>query len=66
MYRYLADTMLISLTHTFLSVLFFFLLSTIDQDAAWVNRGTLKCSLPGEVLCLLKSSTFIAHDLNHA
>lgn len=36
------------------------------QDAAWVNGGSPKCSLPGDVLCLLKSSTFISHDLNHA
>ncbi|CAM9582525.1 unnamed protein product [Hapterophycus canaliculatus] len=36
------------------------------QDAAWVNGGSLKCSLPGDVLCLLKSSTFISHDLHHA
>eukprot|EP00903_Cladosiphon_okamuranus_P008255 g7946.t1 len=36
------------------------------KDAAWVNGGSLKCSLPGDVLCLLKSSTFISHDLSHA
>eukprot|EP00752_Nemacystus_decipiens_P007422 g6635.t1 len=36
------------------------------KDAAWVNGGSLKCSLPGDVLCLLKSSTFISHDLHHA
>ncbi|CAM9290914.1 unnamed protein product [Ectocarpus sp. 4 AP-2014] len=35
-------------------------------DAAWVNGGSLKCKLPGDVLCLIKSSTFISHDLNHA
>ncbi|CAM9408619.1 unnamed protein product [Ectocarpus sp. 6 AP-2014] len=39
---------------------------TILLDAAWVNGGSLKCKLPGDVLCLIKSSTFISHDLNHA
>ena len=30
------------------------------------SSGTLRCTLPEEVLLLLKSSDFIVHDLMHA
>ena len=33
------------------------------QDAAWMNMGTLKCTAPGDIYLLLKSSDFISHDL---
>jgi hypothetical protein len=37
------------------------------QDAKWVNfAGNLRCQSVGDVLLLLKSSDFIAHDLTHA
>ena len=35
------------------------------QDAAWLNMGTLKCTAPGDVYALLKSSDFVSHDLNY-
>ena len=36
----------------------------IPQDAAWVSSdNTLKCTVPAEVILLLKSSDCISHDL---
>ncbi|GBG30442.1 Cell division cycle protein 123-like [Hondaea fermentalgiana] len=37
---------------------------TSPQDASWVC-GSLRCSTPGHVFLLLKSSDFIRHDLDH-
>lgn len=36
------------------------------KDATWINCGTLKCSTPGDVYLLLKSSDFIVFDLEKA
>jgi hypothetical protein len=33
------------------------------KDAAWVNCGTLKCTTPGDVYLLIKSSDFCLHDV---
>jgi hypothetical protein len=34
------------------------------RDVPWImNMGTLKCSTPGDVFLLLKSSEFVTHDL---
>ena len=39
----------------------------VRQDAAWMVPGpALKCQSPADVYLLLKSSDFIAHDLDHA
>lgn len=35
------------------------------QDASWVS-GTVKCTTPGDVYMLLKSSDLIGYDLDHA
>lgn len=40
---------------------------TVRQDAEWMVAGPpLKCQTPADVYLLLKSSDFIAHDLDHA
>lgn len=36
------------------------------KDAVWMNGGTLKCETAGDVYLLLKSSDFVAFDLNKA
>ncbi|KAG9288346.1 hypothetical protein G9A89_021377 [Geosiphon pyriformis] len=37
------------------------------RDAIWISAtNTLKCNSPSDVFLLLKSSDFIAHDLDHA
>lgn len=36
------------------------------KDATWVNCGSLKCTTAGDVYLLLKSSDFIAFDLDKA
>mmetsp|Transcript_26549 Transcript_26549/g.56458 ORF Transcript_26549/g.56458 Transcript_26549/m.56458 type:complete len:526 (+) Transcript_26549:60-1637(+) len=36
------------------------------RDATWMNCGTLKCQTPGDVYLLLKSSEFVAFDLEKA
>ncbi|OAQ68073.1 hypothetical protein VFPPC_04372 [Pochonia chlamydosporia 170] len=38
------------------------------KDAKWMSphQNTLKCTSPNDIYLLLKSSSFIAHDLNHA
>jgi hypothetical protein len=36
------------------------------KDAVWMNGGTLKCETVGDVYLLLKSSDFIAFDLQQA
>ena len=36
------------------------------KDATWINCGSLKCSTPGDVYLLLKSSDFIVFDLEKA
>eukprot|EP00936_MAST-01D_sp_MAST-1D-sp1_P002520 g2520.t1 len=36
------------------------------RDAAWVAGGSLKCQSAADVFLLLKSSDFVAHDLEHA
>ncbi|GAO14131.1 uncharacterized protein UV8b_06530 [Ustilaginoidea virens] len=38
------------------------------KDAKWVSphQNTLKCTSPNDVYLLLKSSSFISHDLDHA
>jgi hypothetical protein len=33
------------------------------KDAVWMNGGTLECRRAGDIFLLLKSSDFIAHDL---
>ena len=33
------------------------------KDAAWVNGGSLKCTTPGDVYLLVKSSDFCLHDV---
>jgi hypothetical protein len=39
---------------------------SIPRDASWLLPGnTLECRTPGEVILLLKSSDFVAHDLIH-
>ncbi|KAI6778809.1 Cell division cycle protein-like protein [Emericellopsis cladophorae] len=38
------------------------------KDAKWVNphQNTLRCTTPSDIYLLLKSSSFVSHDLNHA
>jgi hypothetical protein len=36
------------------------------RDAAWMNGGSLKCFSPGDIMALLKGSTFASHDLEGA
>lgn len=38
------------------------------QDATWISsyQNTLKCTTPNDIYLLLKSSSFITHDLYHA
>jgi len=37
------------------------------RDAIWISAtNTLKCNSPSDIFLLLKSSDFIAHDLDHA
>ncbi|OAA44758.1 cell division cycle protein 123 [Metarhizium rileyi] len=38
------------------------------KDAKWMSphQNTLKCTSPNDIYLLLKSSSFISHDLNHA
>jgi hypothetical protein len=38
------------------------------KDAAWISphQNTLKCTSPNDIYLLLKSSSFISHDLDHA
>lgn len=38
------------------------------KDAAWISphQNTMKCTTPNDVYLLLKSSSFISHDLEHA
>ncbi|KAK5664079.1 hypothetical protein OQA88_293 [Cercophora sp. LCS_1] len=38
------------------------------KDATWISRhpNTVKCTSPNDVYILLKSSSFISHDLDHA
>ncbi|KAL2886323.1 Cell division cycle protein 123 [Ceratocystis lukuohia] len=38
------------------------------KDAAWISRhqNTLKCTSPNDIYLLLKSSSFVTHDLEHA
>lgn len=38
------------------------------KDAAWISRhqNTLKCTTPNDIYLLLKSSSFVSHDLEHA
>lgn len=36
------------------------------KDATWINGGSLKCTTAGDVYLLLKSSDFVAFDLEHA
>ncbi len=36
------------------------------RDASWMNCGTLRCRTPGDVYLLLKSSEFVAFDLEKA
>ncbi|CAG8601569.1 5524_t:CDS:2 [Rhizophagus irregularis] len=37
------------------------------RDATWISAtNTLKCNSPSDIFLLLKSSDFIAHDLDHA
>ena len=41
--------------------------SISSQDATWISTtNTLKCNSPSDIFLLLKSSDFIAHDLDHA
>ena len=35
------------------------------QDASWMNMGTLKCTAPGDIYILLKSSDFVSYDLHY-
>lgn len=38
-----------------------------SQDATWMSAsGTLKCTTPADVFLFLKSSDFVAHDLEMA
>ncbi|KAF6845471.1 cell cycle control protein cdc123 [Colletotrichum musicola] len=38
------------------------------KDAAWISphQNTLRCTSPNDVYLLLKSSSFVSHDLEHA
>ncbi|CAG8575890.1 8719_t:CDS:2 [Funneliformis mosseae] len=37
------------------------------RDATWISAtNTLKCNSPSDIFLLLKSSDFVAHDLDHA
>ncbi|KEY67247.1 hypothetical protein S7711_06714 [Stachybotrys chartarum IBT 7711] len=38
------------------------------KDAKWISphQNTLKCTTPNDIYLLLKSSSFVSHDLNHA
>jgi hypothetical protein len=36
------------------------------KDATWVHGGSLKCTTPGDIYLLLKSSDFCLHDVLHA
>jgi hypothetical protein len=38
------------------------------KDAAWISphQNTMKCTSPNDIYLLLKSSSFISHDLEHA
>lgn len=38
------------------------------KDAKWISphQNTLKCTTPNDVYLLLKSSSFVSHDLDHA
>ncbi|KAK2029891.1 D123-domain-containing protein [Colletotrichum zoysiae] len=38
------------------------------KDAAWISphQNTLKCTSPNDIYLLLKSSSFVSHDLEHA
>lgn len=38
------------------------------KDAAWISQhqNTMKCTSPNDVYLLLKSSSFVSHDLEHA
>ncbi|CAG8528509.1 4408_t:CDS:2 [Cetraspora pellucida] len=37
------------------------------RDAVWISAtNTLKCNTPSDIFLLLKSSDFVAHDLDHA
>ncbi|KAK0645979.1 putative cell division cycle protein [Cercophora newfieldiana] len=38
------------------------------KDATWISRypNTIKCTSPNDIYILLKSSSFISHDLEHA
>ncbi|KAK1509713.1 hypothetical protein CTAM01_01836 [Colletotrichum tamarilloi] len=38
------------------------------KDAAWISphQNTLKCTTPNDIYLLLKSSSFVSHDLEHA
>ncbi|PSR77976.1 D123-domain-containing protein [Coniella lustricola] len=38
------------------------------KDAAWISphQNTIKCTTPDDIYLLLKSSSFITHDLDHA
>ncbi|KAI0881964.1 D123-domain-containing protein [Annulohypoxylon maeteangense] len=41
---------------------------TAPKDAAWISphQNTIKCTCPNDIYLLLKSSSFITHDLDHA
>jgi len=36
------------------------------RDAVWATAGAAKCGTAGDIVLLLKSSEFAAHDLEHA
>lgn len=38
------------------------------KDAAWISphQNTMKCTSPNDIYLLLKSSSFVSHDLEHA
>jgi hypothetical protein len=38
------------------------------KDATWISKhqNTLKCTSPNDIYVLLKSSSFVSHDLDHA
>ncbi|KKA26772.1 hypothetical protein TD95_001695 [Thielaviopsis punctulata] len=38
------------------------------KDAAWISphQNTMKCTTPNDIYLLLKSSSFVSHDLEHA